>query len=89
MKTLSQLKRDIERGTNILTITNECKPDTQNTMRTVSYVDTTGFYLKDLRDETNKKGSFCGFPKAKHLKYTNDTFKIDDGHGVRTYQIIN
>lgn len=60
--------------------------------RYVSYVDTTGFYLKRPND-VGARGSFCGYPKASELSYYGDEFTITerDQHGdvwqVRTYRI--
>lgn len=106
-KTLAQLKRDIAAGVVIewvkleeLGYSNkaaglqpvEIKPERKT--RTVSVVDTTGFYLKNEHTEAGKKGSFCGWPKAAELDYSGDVFTITeiDHHGdvwqKRTYKII-
>lgn len=45
--------------------------------RYVSYVDTTGFYLK-RSDDKSIKGSFCGFPKAAQLAYSGPAFIITE-----------
>ncbi len=66
-------------------------------VRYVSKVDTTGFYLKHKDDESKKRGSFCGWPKAGDLEYTeleNGRFIITDrandgeAYQKRTYIII-
>ena len=46
-------------------------------VRTVTYKDTTGFYL-NATPEDGKRGSFCGFPKAGDLEYTGGTFTITE-----------
>lgn len=44
--------------------------------RTVTHVDTTGFYMSRT-PEDGKRGSFCGFPKATELDIISDnTFTI-------------
>lgn len=50
-------------------------PEKLQGVRYVSYVDTTGFYLKKA-DDKSIRGSFCGFPKADNLAYAGDTFTI-------------
>lgn len=54
--------------------------------RKVTKVDTTGFYLS--KDET--RGSFCEWPKAAELEYTDNTFTVSetDQHG-KVYQTRN
>ena len=92
MKTLAQFKKDIERGDNIIMTSfndlqgNDIQKDTMKKMRTVSYKDTTGFYLAGV-DDTGR-GSFCGYPKASELTYDGDTFTIKDSFGERVYQIV-
>lgn len=61
--------------------------------RYVSYVDTTGFYLK-RSDDKSAKGSFCGWPKASQLEFDGESFTITettnkgDAYQKRTYKII-
>lgn len=61
--------------------------------RYVSYVDTTGFYLK-RSDDMPGRGSHCAYPKASQLEYDGDTFTITEktARGTewqkRTYKII-
>lgn len=87
MKTLAQLKRDIEIGSSILCL--EIKEaDRDNIlhvrplnekmakMRLVTKIDTTGFYLKSIDDERTKHGSFCNWPKSENLEYTDNVFTI-------------
>ena len=106
MKTLADFKRDLEVGDSVLCIEIWEKrrddkqlvcidiPEKLKPMRLLTYKDTTGFYLKPLTDETIKKGSFCGYPKAKDLEYTDNTFRIiereKDGEiwQTRLYQIF-
>lgn len=45
--------------------------------RYVSYVDTTGFYLKQGHDK-GTKGSFCAWPKASELEYVGMEFVITE-----------
>lgn len=52
-------------------------PDRMRGIRFVSYVDTTGFYLKK-KDDITTRGSFCGFPKATDLQYDGENFTITD-----------
>jgi len=111
MKTLSQLKKDINIANNILCLKIEegkslwpnpgytplqqipLSPKTA-VLRIVTYKDTTGFYLKGIHD-TNTRGSFCNWPKASNLEYTDNLFIItekDQAGNIwqkRYYQIIN
>lgn len=104
MKTLAQFKKDLRIGDVIIvtSVKNDHVdnkgvlfdipiPEKLQGERKVSYIDTTGFYLKDNNDFTDKKGSFCGYPKASNLKYDGDTFTIQDNDDgriwcERTYQ---
>lgn len=103
-KTLADFKREINTGDKLqiieiledhlenglvsIEIPEKLKP-----VRTVSYKDTTGFYLK-VDPQPTGKGSFCNYPKASDLTYTGDTFTIaeKDSRGniwqERTYKII-
>ena len=45
--------------------------------RTVTYKDTTGFYLSKT-PEDGKRGSFCNFPKASALQYDGRIFIITE-----------
>ena len=90
--TLKQFKERISVGDNILMLSftkngQDIQGETQKKLRTVSYKDTTGFYLKGSED-TTKRGSFCEWPKASELEVQGDLFKITDLYGERTYQII-
>lgn len=89
MKTLAQLKKDIQPHTLIeLTHITESNSNDPHTLydiplkerlqgiRKVSKVDTTGFYLKHQGDYSNLKGSKCDYPKASNLQYIDDTFTI-------------
>lgn len=92
-KTLSQLKKDIQIGDNILMTSfigqnGENKlNDKINKIGFVSYKNTTGFYIKRI-DDKSRRGSFCEWPKSRGLEYIDTVFKISDDFGVRTYQII-
>lgn len=108
MKTLAQLKRDIEIGSSILCLeTKEAnfndpervlvvRPlnEKMKKMRLVTLIDTTGFYLKSADDDSTKRGSFCGWPKASDLEYTEDKFTITERTPsgaiwqTRTYQLF-
>jgi hypothetical protein len=52
-------------------------PEERRRARYVSYVDTTGFYMK-LPDDKSVKGSFCAFPKAGDIEFTGEEFIITD-----------
>lgn len=55
--------------------------------RCVSYIDTTGFYLK-RSDDKSMRGSFCGWPKARDLQFDGNTFAIiDRGSKDEIYQV--
>lgn len=89
--TLQQFKNTIQVGDNIimLSTTIDLNPEVlakQKKMRTVSYKDTTGFYLRGISD--SGKGSFCAWPKASELTINGDHFTIKDAFGERVYQII-
>ena len=92
MSTLQEFKQDIELGDSIIVIdyksktTNEI-PKKMRKIRFVSYKDTTGFYLKSI-DDTNKRGSFREWPKAKELEYNDNIFTISNDYNTITYQII-
>jgi len=54
-------------------------PERMQGVRYVSHVDTTGFYLKQgYENGDNKRGSFCGYPKASELDYQDNDFVIYD-----------
>lgn len=57
--------------------------------RTVTYKDTTGFYL-NATPEDNKRGSFLGWPKASELETDGNVFTItcnsDRGPWLRLLQ---
>lgn len=111
MKTLAQFKRDINVLDTIVCVSYfEAKflgenkwgklekiavPEKLAKMRYVAKKDTTGFYLKDIGDNTTSRGSFLGFPKASDIQYTGDVFNITDrtkdgiAYLVRSYQIIS
>lgn len=91
MKTLAQFKNDLYIGDIIIltsfredNINNKgilidiSIPEKLKGHRKVTYINTKGFYLKDNNDFTNKKGSFCGYPKASNLIYDGDTFTIQE-----------
>lgn len=88
MKTLAQLKRDLQKGTIIKTIQNLAKTELEGLERVISYKDTTGIYLKGKNDTTNKRGSFLDYPKASELEYHADTFQINNGYNTLIYRII-
>ena len=69
--------------------------DKMKKTRLIISKNTTGFYLKDINDDTQPRGSLCGYPQATALSYIGDIFtiteKTQDGEiwQTRTYQIIN
>ena len=105
MKSLAEFKREIAIGNKIQLVKLEEQngetfgevaiPEKLQGVRTVSYKDTTGFYLKQASDISNKKGSFCGYPKSANLAYDNNHFEIveRDNKGniwqKRVYEILS
>ena len=105
--TLSQLKRDLKVGDKVLMIKmihsvggkleDVAICEKLEGVRTVTLVNTTGWYFANEGHlYYGKRGSWCGYPKAKDLQYFKDknifeiTDKENDGKiwGVRTYKII-
>lgn len=102
--TLTQLKKDIKVGTKMQmtsfiwrykdgTIDNGV-PERVRPIRTVTYVDTTGYYL-NATPENNKRGSFSNWPRAKDMTYNGSTLhqhETDKDTGLvyheRTYKLI-
>jgi hypothetical protein len=89
---LKQFKAHINKGDNILMLSftkdgQDIQVEKMKKMRTVSYKDTTGFYLRTPSEDG--RGSFCEWPKASDLTVDGAIFTIQDSFGVRTYQIIN
>ena len=89
--TLKQFKEHIQVGDNILMLSftkngQDIQGEKQKKMRTVSYKDTTGFYMRELGEDG--RGSFCEWPKASELEVQGDIFKITDIFGERVYQKI-
>lgn len=90
--TLKQFKDTIQVGDNIIMTGftkdgQDIQKDIMKKMRTVSYKDTTGFYLKGI-DDTTGRGSFCQWPKASELQISGNVFVISDSFGERIYQIM-
>ena len=98
MTTLAQFKKDLRIDDVIETISVKNDhinhkgvlidmpiPEKLQGERKVSYINTTGFYLKPCSDFTDKKGSFCGYPKASNLIYDGDTFIIQDNDDGRIW----
>lgn len=50
-------------------------PEKLQGVRTVTYKDTTGFYM-NATPEDGKRGSYLEYPKASELEYINDTFSV-------------
>lgn len=86
--TIAQFKRDIKVGARITCIGREedrgpgtslevvpLKPAMQGT-RTVTYIDTTGFYL-NATPEDGTRGSFLGWPKSGQLERTGNAFHVN------------
>lgn len=102
---LADLKRDIRAGVvielvNIQEAIKDATPlhdagirENMSGPRTVSKVDTTGFYL--LKPGQTGRGNFCNWPYASALVYEGGIFTIteQDQDGfiwqVRTYKIIS
>lgn len=64
-------------------------PERLQGARTITYKDTTGFYMRGEKD-TTKRGSFCEWPKMRELNRSVDglSFTITDGFGKRSYKLI-
>ena len=96
MKNLAQFKKDlkIDDVINLISFKEDNKgvlldmpiPEKLQGDRKVTYIDTTGFYLKGINNNDITKGSFCGFPKASNLKYDGDTFTIQEKDDERVWQ---
>jgi hypothetical protein len=101
MKTLSQLKKDIQIGTRIVcTDFVWCRtertpekygvPVAMQGVRMVDKINTVGFYLKH---EGDARSSFFDWPKASELNYYDNTIVVSpknkdgDVFQVRTYKI--
>lgn len=69
-------------------------PEKMQGVRYVSHVDTTGFYLKQPHDKS-ERGSFCGYPKADDVAYIGESFVIveraknGEPYQMRSYRIIS
>jgi Flp pilus assembly secretin CpaC len=50
-------------------------PEKLQGTRTVTYKDTTGFYM-NATPEDGKRGSYLNYPKASELDYTADGFTV-------------
>ena len=109
LKTVADLKRTIKPGMKLIhtarqervadydgntTLTDVAIPPKLTGKRTVTKVDTTGFYMSKT-PEDGKHGSFLGFPKAKDFSVQDEsTFTITDHDKdgklwlSMTYQII-
>jgi len=74
MKTFAQLKRDIQEGITIKTVTNNCKPEMSGQVRKVGKVQSNAIAF--LRDDG--KLSWIWWPKANCVEYEENTFKIYD-----------
>jgi len=77
MKTLADLKRDLQVGDSITTIKNEMKPDFVGKKRYIVKKQGNGIYLNEDKNAT--KGSFLEFKNAKLTEY--------DGENIRTYAV--
>lgn len=51
--------------------------DSMSVERTVTYKDTTGFYLS-ATPQDGKRGSYCQYPKASELFYDGTVFNITE-----------
>jgi hypothetical protein len=76
MKTLTELKKDLQIGDIITTIKNDFKPDLVGKKRYIIKKQGNGFYLNEDKNAT--KGSFLEFKNAKLTEY--------DGEYIRTYK---
>jgi hypothetical protein len=77
MKTLAELKRELEVGDSITTIKNDMKPDLVGKKRYIIKKQGNGVYLNE--DKNAKTGSFLEFKNAKLTEY--------DGEYIRVYKV--
>ena len=76
MKSLAQLKKDLQVGVNVRTIRNNCKPEKNNQVRKIARVQTNAIIFED---NTHKSGtSYLWWPKAAFVEYEGNIFKIFD-----------
>ena len=100
MKSFSQLKRDIKKGTTIKTILNVWKPEKNGQTRKVGIVQTNAIAFEIPKEEQkeNLRGeiqtlSWLWWGKASQYEYENNIFKVyDEIKGERVlsfvYQIL-
>ncbi len=88
-KSFAQLKRDLQIGVHVKTITNIYKPEFNNEIRTISKVQSNAVCFSCVRD--NKQVNSClWYPKAKDIEYIGNTFKIyDNGTMIFEYEILD
>ena len=74
MKTFAQLKRDLQVGVKIKTITNNCKPEKNGEIREIVIAQTNAIAFK--RDDG--KPSWLWWPKqaSTYIEYEGDIFRI-------------
>ena len=78
MKTLTQLKKDLQIGDKITLIEAPTMPNHRNlnTERYIVKKQGNGVYLSQQRDD--KSGSFLEFPNAKLVEYEGDEIRVYD-----------
>ena len=88
-KSFAQLKRDIQIGVHVKTITNIYKPEFNNEIRKISKVQTNAICFECIRNG-KQVNSYLQYPKAKDIEYTNNIFCIydDDKQLIFKYEIL-
>ena len=72
LKTFAQLKRDLQVGVKVKTITNYVKPEMEGQIRPIGKVQTNAIAF--LREDN--KLSWLWWGKANNVEYENNIFKI-------------
>lgn len=83
IKTLAALKRIIQPGVRLRCIENTYRPDLNGKDRTVTRVQTNGFYWRP--DEWAKRDSWTPYPKANLFTFEGDTFKFSLGTATNDF----
>ena len=86
MKTLAQLKRDLQVGVKVKTIINNCRPEREGEIREIVKAQTNAIVFKTAY---NSGESWLWWPKAKDVIYYDNVFELyEDGFLIFQYEII-
>ena len=93
IKNLNQLKKRISIGSKFEVIQHTIRPELNGEIRTVSKVQSNGFYAKNsLNDSLNNgKGRWTGYNKAVNWKFNNDEtidYLNPNGNVIMTIRMI-